>query len=275
MSGRALPGGTGEPWLGGRIHPAAQCILAPNPSAWTLDGTNTWLVGTDTHVVVIDPGPRDHGHLAAIREAIAGRTHVATLLTHGHRDHSESARDFFDLTGVVVRALDPDHQFGGEGLRHGDVIRCADISIQVVATPGHSADSLCFAVPEYSLLATGDTVLGRGTTAIIWPEGRLDEYLQSLHTLSDSFAGYELLLPGHGPTLADPAEVLSAYVRHRHDRLDEVRNAYASGAHDINALVSAVYADVPSAVLPAATLSLRAQVQYLIDAGDLPSTVWD
>jgi len=270
MSGRSLPGGAHTPWTGGQVHPAAACLLAPNPSAWTLDGTNTWLIGTDTHVLVIDPGPEDHGHLAAITAAIGGRNHVATLLTHGHRDHSESAKEFFDLTGTPVRALDPAHQFGGEGIAEGDVIACGDISIHVIATPGHSSDSLCFAVPEFSLLATGDTVLGRGTTAIIWPEGRLDEYLDSLQRLSDSYVDYELLLPGHGPTLHDPTEVLSAYVRHRHVRLDEVRMAYASGAHDIPALVAAVYADIPAAVIPAATLSLRAQVQYLIDAGELP-----
>jgi glyoxylase-like metal-dependent hydrolase (beta-lactamase superfamily II) len=275
MSGRNLPGGDDRAWSGGVVHESAICVLAPNPSPWTLDGTNTWVIGTDTHAIVIDPGPLDDAHLDAIISAIDGRTHCATLLTHGHGDHSASAQQFFERTGVAVRALDPLHRFGGAGLQEADVINCGDLHVEVIATPGHSADSLCFVIPEHGLVATGDTVLGRGTTAIIWPEGRLDEYLASLDRLSQQYADTDLLLPGHGPVLNDPAAVFDHYITHRHERLDEVRAAYASGARTIDELVAAVYADVPSAVIPAATLSLRAQVAYLIENGELPSSVGD
>lgn len=273
MSGRLLPGGDNRPWASGVVHAVATCVLAPNPSAWTLDGTNTWVLGTDTHAVVVDPGPLDSAHLDAIINVIGGRKHCATLLTHGHSDHSASAHEFFDRTGVGVRALDPTFQFGDQGLQDGEVITAGDLDIHVVTTPGHSADSLCFALPEFGLLATGDTVLGRGTSAIIWPEGRLDAYLASLDRLATHYAQMALLLPGHGPTLEDPARVLNEYIVHRHHRLDEVRTAYANGATTVAELVAVVYADVPPAVISAATLSLRAQVDYLIGRDELPSSI--
>lgn len=275
MSGRVLPGGSGGPWSGGAVHALATCVLAPNPSPWTLDGTNTWIIGDEQRAIVVDPGPLVDAHLDAIEFALGGREHIATVLTHGHRDHSASAEAFYQRTAVPVRALDPEHRYGAAGMHAGDVIDGGDWHIEVVATPGHSADSVCFFIPQAELLLTGDTVLGRGTTAIIWPEGRLDDYLTSLEHLAHAYAGAQVLLPGHGPTLVDPAAVLQAYIAHRHDRLDEVRAAYHDGAHDVPSLVAAVYGDVPTDVIPAATLSLRAQVQYLVDRGELPAQVAD
>lgn len=273
MSGRALPGDGPQTWGSGVVHDIAACVLAPNPSAWTLDGTNTWIIGTSEAAVVVDPGPDIAEHLDAIEATLEGRRHLATLLTHGHRDHSASARSFHERNGVAVRALDPEHRYGDAGMGVGDVIDFGDWHIEVLGTPGHSADSVCFAIPEHGLIFTGDTVLGRGTTAIIWPEGRLDDYLASLAMLAEDWGGADLLLPGHGPALADPAAVLERYVAHRHERLDEVRAAYAAGARTVDELVQAVYVDVPAEVLPAATLSLRAQVTYLIDRGELPKAL--
>jgi glyoxylase-like metal-dependent hydrolase (beta-lactamase superfamily II) len=262
MSGRPLPTlGSNAPWSGGVVNSWATCVLAPNPSAWTLDGTNTWLLADGDDVVVIDPGPDEPAHLAAIIEAIGERHHVATLLTHGHGDHSAAAPTFYAMTGVPVRALDPTHQFGGAGLAEGDVVPFGDRELRVVHTPGHSADSLCFAIGE--VLLTGDTVLGRGTTAIIWPEGRLDDYLKSLHRIAEEFAETTALLPGHGPVLDQPQQAIQGYLDHRAERLAEVRAAIESGARTIPALLEAVYADVPAAVLPGAELSLRAQLAYL------------
>lgn len=262
MSGRALPTlGSQAPWSGGAVNTWATCVLAPNPSAWTLDGTNTWLLSDGDDVVVIDPGPDDPVHLAAIIEAIGERRHIATLLTHGHSDHSAAAPTFYAMTGVPVRALDPTHRFGDEGLSDRDVVAFGDRELRVVHTPGHSADSLCFAVDD--VLLTGDTVLGRGTTAIIWPEGRLDDYLKSLRRIAEDFADTTQLLPGHGPVLDQPQQAIAGYLQHRADRLAEVRTAIDGGARTIPALLAAVYADVPAAVLPGAELSLRAQLDYL------------
>lgn len=264
MSGRVLPTlGSSEPWSGGVVGELAQCILAPNPSAWTLDGTNTWILAHGNDVVVVDPGPDDVDHLHRVRSAIGGRRLVATLLTHGHADHSAGARAFHDMTGVDVRALDPAHRWGSEGLVDGDTIAVGDHVLQVAHTPGHSSDSLCFSLD--GLLLTGDTVLGRGTAAIIWPDGQLAAYLSSIERLASDFGDAHYLLPGHGPALVDPAHVFAGYLEHRLARLDEVRDAITAGANSIPALMEAVYANVPEEIRPGAELSLRAHVQFLVD----------
>jgi glyoxylase-like metal-dependent hydrolase (beta-lactamase superfamily II) len=271
VSGRPLPTlGSTEPWFGGPVNAWATCVLAPNPSAWTLDGTNTWVLSDGDAVIVIDPGPDDPAHLNAITEAIGDRRHIATLLTHGHGDHSAAAPAFHTMTGVAVRALDPAHRYGDEGIVDGDVITFGDRELRVVHTPGHSADSLCFAVDDVVL--TGDTVLGRGTTAIIWPEGRLDAYLESLRIIAEECADTQQLLPGHGPVLNEPQRAIAGYVEHRAERLAEVRAAIDAGHRTIASLVDAVYAQVPAAVRPGAELSLRAQLVYLreVEGLDVP-----
>ncbi|MEU2595587.1 MBL fold metallo-hydrolase, partial [Streptomyces albidoflavus] len=156
-------------------------VLAPNPSAMTLDGTNTWLVaepGSEL-AVVIDPGPLDEGHLRAVvaTAEAAGRRIGLTLLTHGHADHAEGAARFAELTGTTVRALDPALRLGDEGLGAGDVVTTGGLELRVVPTPGHTSDSLSFHLPADRAVLTGDTVLGRGTTMVAHPDGRLGEYL--------------------------------------------------------------------------------------------------
>lgn len=257
------------PWRGGRVSPRAHCVLAPNPSPMTLDGTNTWVLhepGAAT-ALVVDPGPDDEAHLRAVLDVVAGLgARVAgTLLTHGHPDHSDGARRFADLTDAPVRALDPRHRLGELGLDEGDVVRADGFELQVVATPGHTADSLSFVVPADSALLTGDTVLGRGTTVVAHPEGRLDDYLRSLHRLAAlADAGtVRTVLPGHGPTLDDATAVIEQYLTHRQARLEQVRQAVAAGAATAPAVVQRVYADVDRSLWPAAELSVRAQLAYL------------
>lgn len=255
--------GSDQPWAGGAFAATVTCVLAPNPSPMTLDGTNTWILGNPGgDVIVVDPGPEDPGHL----EAIVERGHVAQiLLTHGHPDHAEGARSLHDMTGAPVRALDPAHRLGGEGLAAGTVIAVADAEVHVIATPGHTADCVSFFLPAHSALLTGDTVLGRGTTVVAWPDGDLGDYLDSLTLLRDHSArtGATAILPGHGPTLDDPVGVLDAYLAHRRARLDQVRQALADGARTPDDVVDAVYDDIPEAVRWAALLSTRAQLAYL------------
>ena len=189
--------------------PRATCLLAPNPSPMTLDGTNTWLIAEpgSSSVVVVDPGPDDEGHLRRVHaEAVAGDRRVVTiLLTHGHRDHSAGAARLAGLTGAPVQAADPARRLGPEGLADGDMIAAAGCELRVVATPGHSADSVCLLLPADGALFTGDTVLGRGTT-VIATDGNLGDYLRTLDQLRElaEAQGVGLLLPGHGPMLADP-----------------------------------------------------------------------
>jgi glyoxylase-like metal-dependent hydrolase (beta-lactamase superfamily II) len=243
------------------VTPYASVLLARNPSPMTLDGTNTWLLrqpGSES-CLVVDPGPDDPGHLRAVAEAAGEVTEI--LLTHGHVDHSAGAAPLRALTRAPVRALDPAQRLGGEGLSEGDVVAAAGVELRVLATPGHSSDSLCFAIGDAAL--TGDTVLGRGTTVVAHPDGRLADYLDSLRRLHD--LGARAVLPGHGPELPDLAAITDAYLAHREERLEQVRAALDQLGRDAAAMdvVRVVYADVDPVLWPAAELSVRAQLEYL------------
>jgi glyoxylase-like metal-dependent hydrolase (beta-lactamase superfamily II) len=223
----------------------------------TLDGTNAWVLrapgGADA--VVIDPGPDDDGHLTAL----AAFQPVSTILvTHGHFDHVEGAVKLSALLGgVPVRAADPAHCVHGEPLTPG-VLELAGLEIEVLATPGHTADSVCFLTPE--AVFSGDTILGRGTTVVAYPDGDLGSYLLSLGTLS---AYEKMLLPGHGPALSDCSAVARAYLEHRRERLAQVREAVAAGAESAEAVVDVVYPDIDPAIRFAAVASAQAQFDYL------------
>src|SRR5690349_1373901 len=161
----------------------AECVLCPNPSPMTLDGTNTWLLaepGSD-EVVVVDPGPLDETHLRNVLRRVAGsgRRVALTLLTHGHEDHAESAGRFAELTGAPVRGFGRGH----DDLRAGETVRVGGLEILAVETPGHTSDSFSFVLPADNTLLTGDTVLGRGTTVVAWPDGSLEAYLASLERI--------------------------------------------------------------------------------------------
>ena len=253
----------------------ARCLLAPNPSLMTLDGTNTWLIAEpgSSSAVVVDPGPDDEGHLRRVRDqvAAAGQRVAVILLTHGHADHSGGAAAFAAMTGAPVRAADPAHRLGDGGLASGDTITAAGCELRVVATPGHSPDSVSLLLPADGALLTGDTVLGRGTT-VIAGDGSLADYLGSLErlrALADE-AALRVLLPGHGPLLADPAGTLDCYLAHRRERLAEVSAALAAGDRTLAQIVARVYADVDRALWPFAEWSVRAQLDYLAAGGGLP-----
>ena len=253
-----------QPWSGGRFG-AAECVLAPNASPWTLDGTNTWLLIGDGVSIVIDPGPLGGGHRERILDSADRHDAPITgiVLTHGHIDHSEGARELGEHLGVGVRALDPMHRLGGEGLVEGDRIESPGLSVRVIATPGHSSDSVCL-IHDGALL-TGDTVLGRGTTLVAWPDGQLGDYLLSLERLREvaEREGMQRILPGHGPVVDDPIATVEAYLAHRRERLEQVRAAADSGLVTARAIVEHVYADVPREVWPAAEQTVRAQLAYL------------
>jgi glyoxylase-like metal-dependent hydrolase (beta-lactamase superfamily II) len=256
----------------------ALCVLAPNPSLMTLDGTNTWLVAEpgSAAVIVIDPGPDDEGHLQRICALAAerGQRVADIVLTHRHPDHSAGAPRLAELTGAPVRAVDPAHRLGSEGLAAGDVIDSGGCELRVISTPGHTSDSVCLQLPADGLVLTGDTVLGRGT-AVISDDGSLGDYLDSLRrlrALADG-TGLSALLPGHGPLLADARGVLDFYLAHRAERLDEVRAALEAGDRSPAEIVVRVYAAVDRALWPFAESSVRAQLRYLREHGELPAGV--
>ncbi|MFV0464339.1 MAG: MBL fold metallo-hydrolase [Nostocoides sp.] len=265
----APPDRAEAPWSSGPVTPRTTCVLAPNPGPMTLDGTNTWLVaepGSD-QAIIIDPGPLDENHLGAVLDAASDRgVRVGLIvLTHAHLDHSEGASRCVELTGAPVRAVGRGH----DDLGDGDVLRLGGLEVAVVATPGHSSDSISFALPADHVLLTGDTVLGRGTTVVAHPDGELAAYLDSLERIRTLTGDGSVvtILPGHGPVVPDAGAMVAFYQEHRRERLEQVRAALADGAADeadpVEGVLRRVYAQMPQDVWPAARMSIRAQLDFL------------
>jgi glyoxylase-like metal-dependent hydrolase (beta-lactamase superfamily II) len=243
------------------VTPLAGVVLARNPSPMTLEGTNSWVLRApgETACVVVDPGPDDQEHLAAL--ATHGPV-AAILVTHRHADHTAGIAAFRALTGAPpTRAADPAFCHDADPLRDGETVAVAGLRLQVLATPGHTTDSVSLVLPDAVL--TGDTILGRGTTVVAHPDGRLGPYLNSLHRLAA--LGPRTVLPGHGPDQPDLAALAEAYLAHRAERLEQVR-AVLDELGDVRtprAIVERVYADIDPSLWPAAELSVRAQLDYL------------
>ncbi|MEA5454927.1 MBL fold metallo-hydrolase [Sinomonas sp. JGH33] len=247
--------------------------LAPNPGPMSLDGTNSYVIAArgrspQSTAVVVDPGPLEATHLGEL--AAAGNVELV-LLTHHHHDHTEGAAEFHRLTGAPVRALDPALCIAAPAVADGEVIEAAGVRIEVLATPGHTADSISLHLPDDGdggSVLTGDTILGRGTTVIVYPDGRLGDYLASMRRfeeLARAAAGPVTVLPAHGPVLPDLAAVAKAYIAHREERLDQIRDALARLGPDapVGAVTDLVYADVDASVRGAAEASVSAQLDYL------------
>jgi glyoxylase-like metal-dependent hydrolase (beta-lactamase superfamily II) len=225
--------------------PGVLRVRAPNPSALTLDGTNTYVVGA----WVVDPGPAVADHLEAVRAAAADGIEGA-VLTHGHSDHAEGA----DRLGAPVHKP-------GEGETAGP--------FRAIATPGHSADSVCLLAGGTCF--TGDTVLGSGSVFIAPGEGSLSAYLESLRRLRS--LPLEVLCPGHGGYVWDPAAKLDEYIAHRLDRERRLVEALSSGLRTRDELLDAAWSDAPAELRDFAGLSLGAHLEKLAEEGRLPDGV--
>jgi glyoxylase-like metal-dependent hydrolase (beta-lactamase superfamily II) len=218
------------------------CVRADNPSALTLDGTNSYVA----HRFVIDPGPALDAHLDALRRAAKDGIE-GVVLTHSHADHSEAA----ELFGVPVTLP-----------RDGEVVG----PFTALATPGHSADSVCLLMGRVCF--TGDTVLGAGSVFIAPGEGSLSAYLDSLRRLRS--LDLEVLCPGHGPFVWDPAAKLDEYLSHRLDRERRLLEALQSGLRTEEELLDAAWPEVPAELRGAAALTLRAHMEKLREEGRIP-----
>jgi glyoxylase-like metal-dependent hydrolase (beta-lactamase superfamily II) len=248
----------------GRLRPVtetASVLLANNPGLMTLDGTNTWVLqgpGSD-ELVVVDPGPDDDEHVGKI----AALGHIAVvLISHRHGDHTDGIDKLVDMTGAPVRSAGSGFLRGlSAELTDSEVIDAAGLRITVLATPGHTADSLSFVLDDAVL--TADTVLGRGTTVIDTEDGSLADYLDSLHRLRG--LGGRTVLPGHGPELPNLEAVAAGYLAHREQRLEQVRSALRDLGDDatVRQVVEHVYVDVDKELWDVAEWSVQAQLDYL------------
>jgi glyoxylase-like metal-dependent hydrolase (beta-lactamase superfamily II) len=230
-------------------------ILAPNPGVYTLDGTNTWILGADP-AAVIDPGPDIAEHLHEVAES-AGRV-SAVLVTHDHPDHAPGARRFAESVGAPLYAFRLE---GAEHLRDGQLVPVGDLEIAALHTPGHTADHLVFHLPEEGAMFTGDTVLGRGTSFIDPPEGDVAHYLRSLQRMRE--LAPRILYPGHGPVVLRGTEKIQAYLDHRAEREEQVRSAITPGPRTVPQIVSEIYADYPEEVHELAARSVLAHLLKL------------
>ncbi len=231
-------------------------VLAPNPGPFTLEGTNTWIVGREP-TLVIDPGPDDHGHLLAVRrqaEPIA-----AVLLTHRHLDHAPGAAELAREANVPVFAFAPvDDE---ERLVDGQTFPAGGVQLTAVHTPGHTPDHVAFHDAEGGVLFTGDAVLGRGTSVIDPPDGDLADYLASLERMARLRP--RTILPGHGPAVWSAEAKLAEYQAHRLEREGQVLRALERGPSTPTELVQDIYAGYPPSLHPAAARSVLAHLLKL------------
>ena len=233
-------------------------VVAPNPGPYTGPGTNTWLVDAGPVTVVIDPGPDDDGHFAAIERALRGSTVAVVLVTHSHPDHLPLAER------VATRHKASVQRF--PGLADGDVVRAGSLNITALHTPGHSSDHLAFWLPTDRAVFTGDLVLGQGSSMITYPEGDVAAYLRSLERLVALDPA--ILYPGHWDPVKDAAQKLEEYHAHRLDREKQVRAALRQGPGTLSEVTTRVYGpDLGEELTRAAEMTTRAHLQKLIDEG--------
>jgi glyoxylase-like metal-dependent hydrolase (beta-lactamase superfamily II) len=231
-------------------------VLAPNPGPYTLEGTNTWVVG-ERPALVVDPGPPDEGH---VQEIVRSAGQVAMiLLTHHHPDHAPAAAPLAALTGARVATLHPAQ--GERALAPGEVVRGGGIAMEVVPAPGHSADHCVFHAPDGGALFTGDAVLGRGTSVVDPPDGDMTDYVESIRRMLD--LGPTVIYPGHGPAVWSAPDKLREYLEHRGARERQVLDALRAGPRSARDLVPEIYGAYPEALHDAAARSALAHLLKL------------
>ncbi len=264
------------------MAPGVARIVAANASALTFKGTNTYLVGTKS-LGVIDPGPADPDHLAAILKAAGDRPITHILVTHAHRDHVDSLGALQAATGAKTygfrRAVRPSAK-GGEPadseyvsrdyvpdvhIETGADIEGADWRLRALHTPGHAPDHLCFALESERVVFSGDHVMAWNTSVIAPPEGRMSDYLRSLELLLAR--DDEMLLPGHGGRILQSRRTVKAYLLHRRWREQAILEAVRKGTNTVRKLLPLIYRDLDAEVMGAATLSLQAHIEHLAERG--------
>jgi glyoxylase-like metal-dependent hydrolase (beta-lactamase superfamily II) len=275
----ALAPGTVE-----EIAPGVRRMLCNNPSPFTFKGTMSYIVGHG-EVAIIDPGPDDESHIAALLDAVRNETVTHIVVTHTHRDHSPGAARVKAATGATVYAEGP-HRAArplhiGEAPRldasndtdfrpdhavaDGEVVSGRGFALEAIATPGHTANHMAFALRGQDLIFSGDHVMGWSTSIVAPPDGAMSDYMASLDKLARR--DESLYLPGHGDVIREAPRFVQSYIRHRQGREASILHRLAKGAADIPTLVRAIYIGLDPRLARAAGLSVLAHLEDLVARG--------
>ena len=267
-----------------RVSPLIRRVIADNPGPFTFTGTGTYIVGRSepgAGVAVIDPGPPDADHLAALLGAVEGQTVSHVLVTHTHRDHAPLARPFAEAVGAPVLAARPPvhtiHASGGLDeddddsfapdviLKGGEMLAGDGWTMEALSTPGHASNHMAFVLRDENALFSGDHVMGWSTTVVAPPDGDMAAYMASLEAVIER--RFTTIWPTHGAPVTDPGPFLEAYRAHRLGREAQVLARLAAGDRKIADMVPVLYASVDPRLWPAASLSVWAHLIALEQAG--------
>ena len=266
------------------VVPGVRRIMADNPGPFTFKGTLTYIIGKG-NVAIVDPGPDDPAHIAAVLAAVRNETVTHIFVTHTHRDHSPAVPAIKRATGATVYAEGPhraarplhigehnpldssgDRDFNPDvRLKDGDVVEGDGWAIEAVFTPGHTANHMSFALQGQDVLLAGDHVMGWATSIVAPPDGAMSDYMASLHKLARR--DETLYLPGHGPAIPDAPRFVSYYILHRKAREASILHRLAKGPADIPTIVRASYIGIDPRLTGAAGLSVLAHLEDLVARG--------
>jgi glyoxylase-like metal-dependent hydrolase (beta-lactamase superfamily II) len=266
------------------VMPGVRRVMADNPGPFTFKGTLSYVVGRGK-VAIIDPGPADERHIAALLNAVRNETVTHIFVTHTHRDHSPAVPAIKAATGATVyaegphRAARPLHigehnPLEGSGdrdfkpdimLKDGEVVTGDGWSIEAVTTPGHTANHMAFAFKDKNVLFAGDHVMGWATSIVAPPDGAMSDYMASLHKLTKR--PEQIYFPGHGPAISDASRFVNYYILHRKAREDSILHRLGKGATDIPTIVRASYIGIDPRLINAAGLSVLAHLEDMVTRG--------
>jgi glyoxylase-like metal-dependent hydrolase (beta-lactamase superfamily II) len=266
------------------VMPGVRRVMADNPGPFTFKGTISYIIGKG-RVAIVDPGPDDPRHIAALLEAVRGETVSHIFVTHTHRDHSPAVPAIKAATGATVYAEGPhraarplhigennpldasaDRDFRPDvALKDGEIVTGDGWSIEAVTTPGHTANHMAYAFRENNTLFAGDHVMGWATTIVAPPDGAMSDYMASLHKLAKRTE--KIYLPGHGPAITDAPRFVNYYILHRMAREDSILHRLSKGPSDIPSIVRASYIGIDPRLVGAAGLSVLAHLEDLVARG--------
>ena len=262
-----------------QISPLIRRVICENPGGFTFHGTGTYIVGQG-EVAVIDPGPLDDDHIAALERAVEGETVTHILITHTHRDHSPAAAPFKKSTGAPTYGYGPhggdrggpkveeggDYEFvPDQEIKDGDVIKGNGWTFEAIHTPGHTSNHICFALREENAIFSGDHVMGWSTSVISPPDGNMADYMNSLSKMLTR--DEEIYWPTHGPAITDPKTHVEAFIAHRNGREDAIMECIREGCNTIPEMVEVMYADVDRRLHRAAGRSVFAHLLHMAEMG--------